>query len=165
MRRVTGGVIPELDSHYPTEDIPNPIATRFSPWHACGPDTASYIAKMKKYAHLSLIGVVCRLPPGDWGSEKAASQWEETFGVARSRDQNAFTNARLGFLHGEESQREGIMSISIGVKGDKNRQEILKRAEERGAMGGDGLRKWVEMFGIRWNFVVTGDKEEVSSKL
>ena len=57
------------------------------------------------------------------------------------------------------------MSINIGVKGDKRRQEILKRAEERGAVVRDGARWWIEMVGVRWNFSLTGDDEEtVASK-
>ena len=160
-----GGVIPELDSHNETKENPTPIATKFSPWHACGPDEKRYIAKMKEYGHLSLLGAVCRLPPGDWGSELAATQWEQTFGVPRSRDLIQFTNARVGFLHGEEGKREGIETISIGVQGDKRRQAIFKRAEERGLLETDAQgRRWVNMFGIWWGFVLTGD-DEPSSKL
>src|ERR1700761_8378370 len=100
--------MPELDSHSETETNPTPLTTKFSPWHAAGPNENAYIPKMKKHAHLSLLAAVCRLAPGDWGSELASTQWEQTFGVPRSRDLIQFTNARIGFVHGEEGKREGI---------------------------------------------------------
>ena len=158
-------MIPELDSQAPTKEFPDPLKTRFSPWHPCGPDEKSYIAKMKQYGHLSLLGVVCRLAPGDWGGELAATQWEQTFGVPRSRDLIQFTNARVGFLHGEEGKREGIESITIGVVGERRRQEIFKRAEEKGILELDEQkRRVVRMFGIKWGFVLTAE-DEPSSKL
>ena len=120
---------------------------------------------MKRHGHLSLLGAVCRLAPGDWGAETAASQWEATFGVPRSRDLIQFTNARVGFLHGEEGQPEGIISISIGVKGEKKRDEIFQRAKQKGVLGGDEARKWVEMLGVKWYFTLTGNDEETQSKL
>jgi hypothetical protein len=120
---------------------------------------------MKEYGHLSLLGAVFRLAPGDWGAELAATQWEQTFGVPRSRDLIQFTNARVGFLHGEEGRREGIESITIGVVGERRRQEIFKRAEELGILETDQQkRKSVRMFGIKWGFVLTGE-DEPSSKL
>ena len=119
---------------------------------------------MKEYGHLFLLGAVCRLEPGDWGSEVAATQWEQTFGVPRSRDLIQFTNARVGFLHGEEGKDQGIESISIGVAGEKRRQEIFKRADERGVVEGDGLRRWINMLGVKWHFTVTGE-DQPSSKL
>ena len=162
---VTGGVIPELDSQAETKDNPKPLATRFSPWHPCGPDEKSYIAKMKQYGHLSLLGIVCRLAPGDWGSELAATQWEQTFGVPRSRDLIQFTNARVGFVHGEEGLREGIETITIGVVGERRRQEIFKRAEAMGILETDEHgRKFVRMFGIKWGFAITLE-DELPSKL
>jgi hypothetical protein len=118
---------------------------------------------MKKHAHLSLLGAVCRLQPGDWGAELASTQWEQTFGVPRSRDLIQFTNARVGFLHGEEGMPEGICSISIGVVGEKRRQDIFARAKEMGLLEEDEMkRKWVEMLGLRWYFVLTGEDEERS---
>ena len=161
----SGGVIPELDSQKETKDNPKPMTTRFSAWHPAGPNEKSYIAKMKQYGHLSLLGAVCRLAPGDWGAELAATQWEQTFGVPRSRDLIQFTNARVGFLHGEEGHREGIESITIGVVGERRRQDIFKRAQEMGILETDEQkRKSVRMFGIKWGFVLTGEDER-SSKL
>jgi hypothetical protein len=151
-------VIPELDSHAETKDNPKPLTNRFSPWYPCGPDL-SYIPKMKKYAHLSLLGVVCRLAPGDWGAELASTQWEQIFGVPRSRDLVQFTNARVGFLHGEEGQPEGIISVTIGVVGERRRQEIFNRAKEKGVLVDDRSGRFVRMLGLRWNFVLTAEDE------
>ena len=142
------------------------MQTRFSPWYPCGSDEEAYIAGMKRNAHLSLVGVVCRLGPNDEGGEKASTQWEEIFGVPRSRDLAAFTNARLGFIPHEEGQREGIVSISIGVSGEQKRQEIFKRAENRGIVHGGYPNQWVEMFGITWRFTLTGNVgDQAQSKL
>ena len=56
-------------------------------------------------------------------------------------------------------------SITIGVVGERRRQKIFKRAEERGILETDQQkRKSVRMFGIKWGFVLTGE-DEPSSKL
>ena len=99
---IKGGMMPELDSHTPGPNNPTPLKSRFSPWHACGSDHKVYYPGMKRSEHLSLEGCVLRLQPGDYDHEAASRQWEETFGVARSRDLLAFTNARLGFTPGRE---------------------------------------------------------------
>lgn len=158
---IPGGVIPELDSQLPTEAFPNPLQTKISPWHACGPDEKAYMASMQKHAHLSLLGAVCRIKPSDPGSELAATQWQDTFGVGRVRDLLGFTNARVGFVRGEEGKAEGIISVTVGVHGQKRKDAILARARERGLVGEDG---GVEMVGVRWNFSLTGD-EGFGSKL
>lgn len=158
-KNIPGGVIPELDSHAPTPDFPNPLQTRISPWHACGPDQERYMASMRKHAHLSLLGAVCRIKPGDGGSEVAATQWQDTFGVTRVRDLLGFTNARVGFIRGEEGKAEGMVSVTVGVHGQKRKDAILARARERGVVGSDGA---VEMVGVRWNFSLTGDDEFAS---
>lgn len=162
---VKGGVIPELDSHDVTDDNPTPLNTRFSPWHACGPDEKSYIEGMKRNSHLSLLGVVCRLAPNDGDGETAATQWEQIFGAPRSRDLVAFTNARLGFIHGEEGKPDGIVSISIGINSDVKRQAVFQRAEERGLFETDGSSRWINMFGIKWYFALTGNDDKSQSKL
>ena len=151
--------MPELDSHAPTEEIQNPLTTRFSPWWPCGPDEKSYLAAMKKYAHLSLIGAVCRVAPGAGNGEEASTQWEQTFGVPRSRDLIQFTNARVGFSTGHGGEQEGLMSISIGVLGERRREEIFRKAKELGVLAGDGARRWVEMLGVKWYFSLTGEDE------
>ncbi|KAF9697988.1 hypothetical protein EKO04_004316 [Ascochyta lentis] len=111
---IPGGVMPELDSHAPSTDNPTPLKSRFSPWHACGPDYEKYYPRMKQTAHLSLEGCVLRLQAGDHGHEAAARDWEEVFGVARSRDLLAFTNARMGFIPGRDGHPEGLVSITVG---------------------------------------------------
>src|SRR6266498_2684348 len=69
-----GGMMPELDSHTPTPQNPDPLTSRFSPWHACGPDYEAYSAGMKRAFHLHLIGVTLRLAPHDTDIEAAAKQ-------------------------------------------------------------------------------------------
>jgi hypothetical protein len=75
-----------------------------------------------------------------------------------------FTNARVGFLHGEEGQPEGMISITIGVVGDRRRQEIFNRAKEKGVLVDDRSGRFVKMLGLRWNFVLTAE-DEWQSKL
>ncbi|KAF2743614.1 hypothetical protein M011DRAFT_521473 [Sporormia fimetaria CBS 119925] len=151
---IPGGMMPELDSHTPTPENPTPLTTRFSPWHACGSDRKVYYPGMKRSAHLSLEGCVLRLAPGQTSHEDAARRWEEIFGVARSRDLLAFTNARMGFCRGEEGLPEGLVSITVGVNGKEKFEGIWKRAEEMGvARGGRG---WIEMCGVRWYLMLTG---------
>lgn len=158
---IPGGVIPELDSQSPTDAFPNPMTTRISPWHACGPDEGAYLSLMEKYAHLSLLGAVCRLKPEDQGSELASTWWQDTFGVTRVRDLLGFSNARVGFIRGEEGKPEGIVSIGVGVRGQQRRDAILARAREKGLLGSEGV---VEMLGVRWSFSLTGE-DGVASKL
>lgn len=162
---IKGGVIPELDSHDATESNPTPLNTRFSPWHACGPDEQSYMEAMKRNSHLSLLGAVCRLAPQDGNGEEAATQWEQIFGIPRSRDLVAFSNARLGFIHGEEGKPDGIVSISIGVNSEEKRDGIFERAGERGLLENDGSSRWVNMLGIKWYFSLTGNDNKPQSKL
>lgn len=147
-----GGMMVELDSHASTKNNPTPLKDRFSPWHACGPNYASYSEGMKRTSHLTLEGCVLRLAPGDLEHEASARRWEEVFGVGRSRDLLAFTNARLGFVRGQEGQREGLVSITVGVNGTREFREILDRASKAGLCG-DG---WINMCGIKWYLVLTG---------
>ncbi|KAF2123533.1 hypothetical protein P153DRAFT_303653 [Dothidotthia symphoricarpi CBS 119687] len=152
---VKGGVIPELDSHASGPNNPTPLNSRFSPWHACGSDYQVYYPGMYRSRHLNLQGCVLRLQPGDYGHEDAARQWEEMFGVARSRDLSAFTNARLGFVPGREGQPEGLVSISVGVNGKETLDCIHERAREAGAF----QNGCIEMCGIKWVFSLTGHSE------
>lgn len=147
-------MIPELDSHEPSADNPTPLATRFSPWHACGSHSNVY-SGMERTAHLTLEGCVLRLQPGDGGHEAAARQWEDVFGVGRSRDLLAFTNARLGFIPGQRGQPDGLVSITVGVNTEAKRDAILQRARDAGIWG-DG---WMEMCGVKWYVVLTGRRE------
>ncbi|KAF1993920.1 hypothetical protein P154DRAFT_587543 [Amniculicola lignicola CBS 123094] len=149
---IPGGMMPELDSHAPCASNPTPLQSRFSPWHACGSDYPRYVEHMKRAEHLNLEGCILRLAPADMGHEKAARRWEEIFGVARSRNLVAFTNARLGFMSGREGDREGSVSITVGVKGRENFQQILDRSREMGLCGDE----WINMCGVKWYFSFTG---------
>jgi hypothetical protein len=145
-------MMPELDSHVPGPKNPTPLQSRFSPWHACGSNIEHYTASMERTQHLTLEGCVLRLQPGDLGHEAAAREWEEIFGVARSRDLLAFTNARLGFIPGRKGQPEGLASITIGVKGKDEYAAILERARHAGVCGNDGI----VMCGVKWHLALTG---------
>ena len=146
--------MPELDSHTPTSTNKTPLQTRFSPWHACGSDYDSYSAGMKRHGDLFLLGAVLRLAPGDNDAEGGSKQWEALFGVTRSRDLLAFTNARMGFIPGREGQTEGLVSVTIGVKGQKRLDGIYQRAKEMGLSGEHG---GIDMIGVRWHFVHLGE--------
>ncbi|EDU49750.1 hypothetical protein PtrSN002B_007770 [Pyrenophora tritici-repentis] len=149
---IKGGIMPELDSHTPSPSNPTPLQTRFSPWHACGTQVDSYTSLMKQSGHLNLEGCALRLRPGDAGHEAASRQWEEIFGVGRSRDMLAFTNARLGFIRGQEGLPEGLVSITVGVRGKEKLDAILESARNAGVC----RNGWVDMCGIKWYFVLTG---------
>ena len=149
---IKGGMMAELDSHSPSPNNPTPLKSRFSPWHACGTDHKVYYPGMKRTSHLNLEGCILRLAPGDVGHEAASRQWEEIFGVVRSRDLLAFTNARLGFIPGKEGQSEGLVSITVGVNGKDKLDAILNRAREEGICG----EGWINMCGVKWYFVLTG---------
>ncbi|KAF2093867.1 hypothetical protein NA57DRAFT_47406 [Rhizodiscina lignyota] len=151
---IKGGMMPELSSHAITPSNKTPLQARFSPWHACGPDYESYSAAMERHGDLSLIGAILRLAPGDNDPESGSKQWEELFGVARSRDLLAFTNARMGFVPGRQGEPEGLVSITIGVKGQKKLDEIYQRAREQGLSGEYG---GIDMIGVRWYFVHMGE--------
>lgn len=155
---IKGGVMPELDSHAASAKNPAPLSTRFSPWHACGKDYETYSQGMKRSAHLALEGCILRLQPGDFDHEAAARQWEETFGVTRSRDLLAFVNARLGFVPGRVGEPEGLVSITVGVRGRDNYEAIKQRARDTGALRDGHL----EMCGIKWLLSLTGHDEDKS---
>jgi hypothetical protein len=159
-----GGVIPELDSHKVTEKNPDPLNERFSPWHACGTDYQSYGAGMKRASHLRLVGVTCRLTPGDADVAGAVEQWESIFGVPRGKGKGElrFTNTDVRFIEGEGGRAEGIAEIRIAVEGEQRRRGILERADK------EGLRceeKAVEMLGVRWVFVTGGNETMGRSRL
>jgi len=162
---ITGGIIPELDSHSPSLTNPTPLQTRFSPWHACGPRTsyADYAAGMKRHSDLHLLSTTCRLAPGDDGVEGAARQWEDVFGVVRGKrgGENEFVNARLDFVPGIQGQAGGLVEICIGVEGHIALGDMLVRAKRMGVLGGDGA---VEMLGVRWDFVLF-EEGQVNSRL
>lgn len=150
-----GGMMVELDSHTPSKENPTPLTARFSPWHACGSDYQRYSEGMKRASHLTLEGCVIRLAPGDLGHEAASRQWDDIFGVARSRDLLAFTNSRLGFIRGQPGEQEGLVSITVGVNGKERLEAILDRASKAGLCGNG----WINMCGIKWYFSLTGHGE------
>lgn len=111
---------------------------------------------MKNAEHLTLQGCILRLQPGDSDHEAAARQWEDIFGVTRSRDLLAFTNSRLGFVPGKEGQPEGLVSITVRVNGKTNLDDIRDRAETAGVHR-DGQ---IEMCGVKWHFSLTGHTQD-----
>lgn len=145
--------MPELESHRPSPSNPEPLTSRFSPWHACGTDYGSYSAGMRRCSHLQLVSAVCRLAPGDTDTQAAARQWEDLFGVPREQDELAFTNMRMRFTKGEEDKAEGLESITIAVEGEKRFNAMLDAAREEGLCG-DG---WINMLGIKWYFELVGE--------
>ena len=149
-----GGVMPELDSHKPTDDWPTPWATEISPTGALGPMSRAplYLAAMRHASYLRLVGVILRLEPNDRDTEGAARQWEEIFGIVRRKDLLCFTNARMGFIAGLKGQPEGIHSITIAVEGKERLERMLWAANDEGLCG-DG---WINMLGVRWYFVEAG---------
>lgn len=80
--------------------------------------------------------------------EAAAREWEDIFGIPRSRDLLAFTNARIGFICGVEGQPDGLVPITIGAEGRDEFNAILDRAREEGLCG-DGH---INMLGVKWYF-------------
>lgn len=151
--------MPELDSHKPTPANPTPLATPFSPWHACGEDYKSYSAGMARNNHLRFIRATCRLASGNKDTQTAARQWEELFGVQRDGSGLVFTNARMDFVEGVQGQPETLESLTIGIKGRERYERTLEEAKKEGLCR-DG---YVEMLGFKWYFVL--DEDKVSSKL
>ena len=90
---------------------------------------------MRRRLHLHLHGVVYRPTPGDVDHEAASREWEDVFGILRSRDILAFTNARMGFIRGVEGQPDGLVPITIGVEGQDEFNAVLDRAREEGLCG------------------------------
>lgn len=127
-----GGMMPELDSHTACSQNQDPLNERFSPWHACGKDYESYIKLMKQTSHLHLLQCTLRLGSEDSNVAGAAKQWSDLFGVPVSRDELAFTNARMSFVPGSEGKSEGLHSITIGVETKRELNGILNRAREAG---------------------------------
>lgn len=149
---IKGGMMPELDSHTPCEMNSEPLADRFSPWHACGAEYDRYVQDMKRTAHLHLIGCNLHLGGGETDSAGAGKQWSENFGIPVTRDELAFSNARIGFSCGQDDRPEGLADITIAVDQVDQMNVILDRARAAGKTvhkPGD----WFEMVGVRWNLV------------
>jgi hypothetical protein len=160
-----GGVLPEVDSHSPSPANPEPVATRISPWHACGPASnyENYSVGMRRNSDLYLLGVTLRLKSGEADIKGAAEQWEKTFGVRRDGKEVQYTNARMGFIQAEDGKADGIVNITIGVEGKRRLEEILWRAKFEGlAVDHTGI---VEMLGVNFRFVLVEAKGGGLSKL
>ena len=89
----------------------------------------------------------------DVDHEAVSREWEGVFGIPRSRDLLAFTNARMGFIRGVEGQPDGLASITIGVEGRDEFNAILDRAREE-LLCGDG---WINMLGVKLYFTCMGE--------
>lgn len=168
---IKGGVISELDSHFPGESgrVPDGMKDRIAPWHACGPSSGfgKYGEVMRRYSHLRLLAASLQLAPGDHDVEGAARQWEGLFGVKRvGKGEVGFTNARMLFLEGKGGEKEGLKEIVIGVEGEERLSGILNRArieglEIEGELGG---AKSFPMLGVRWRFILL-DQGRIKSQL
>lgn len=156
LTEIPGGVMPELDSHVPTDAWPTPHAAAISPWGALGPAARAplYMAAMRDAAHLRLVGVVLRLAPDDADTLGAARQWEGTFGVVRVGDGLRFTNARMGFVAGVRGESEGIQSVTVAVEGRERLERMVWAAKNEGVFDERGFAK---MVGVRWYFVEAGE--------
>ena len=156
--------MPELDSHRPTPSNPTPLESPFSPWHACGPDYESYSAAMARISHLQMLEATCRLAPGNTTTtttkdpEEAARKWQTMFGVERDGNTSAFSNMRLRFIRGRRGKPEGLESITVGIKGRKTYQDVLRRAGDANVLHNGRAR----MLGIDWHFVALDDESEMS---
>lgn len=146
-------MIPEVDSHTPSVINPEPMATKISPWHACGPASSyeKYSAIMRRNSDLHLLEVILRLKAGETDTQVAAEYWEKTFGVRRNGEDVKFTNARIGFIKGQEGEADGIVSITIGVEGKKRLEEIIWRAKLEKLLTSDNQ---ISMLGIDWKFTL-----------
>ena len=154
---IKGGVIPELDSHFARDGVPDGVRERWAPWHACGPGSrwAAYGEVMRRHGHLYLLGASLQLAPGDVDVEGGAKQWETLFGVKRvGTGEVGFTNSRMDFLKGQEGEDGGLKEIVVGVEGKEKLLGILKRARREGLEvdeGGTGGQ--FSMLGARWRMV------------
>jgi hypothetical protein len=157
---IPGNVMPELDSHAAAPavaaGVPSELTEAFAPWHAIDAPFEAYREVFRRSADLAIVGVQLRLPVGQRGTEDAAREWRDVFGVPMSRDLLAFTNARLGFLPGEQGKREGLETITIAVKGKKRFDQILEKVAAEGLCG-DG---WTNLLGVKWYFRYAGEPNE-----
>ncbi len=151
-------MMPELDSHRPSAENPDPLGSPFSPWHACGSEYGSYAAAMARSSHFRLLRVTTRLASGDKDTEKAARKWEHIFGVTRDGSELHFTNAQIRFFGGVDSVTDGLESITIGVQGKDIYDRIHRIAREQG-VDRDGH---LFMLGVKWHFVLL-DSRRVKS--
>lgn len=149
---IKGGMMPELDSHTPCERNERPLLNRFSPWHACGKDFERYTSLMKQTSDLHLLGCTLALGPDDQDTAGAVQQWSTIFSIPATGNQIAFTNARMGFVGGQEGTPEGLQTITVGVETKERLQDILERAQDAGLC--DLSAQTIKMVGVRWHLVL-----------
>jgi hypothetical protein len=168
---IKGGVIPELDSHFPRESggVLDGMKDRIAPWHACGPSSGfdKYGKVMRRHSHLDLLAVSLQLAPMDYNVEGAARQWEGLFGIKRVEwGEVGFTNARMLFLEGKGGEKEGLKEIVVGVEGEEKLSGILRRARSEGLEVTEEpeVAGTFAMLGVRWRFVLL-DEGRIKSQL
>ena len=83
--------------------------------------------------------------------------------MKQNEDCIEFTNSKLRFIRGEEELPAGIVSVTIGVEGERRLEEILWRAKADGLTSNEV--ECVEMLGIRWNFILVDGHVLQVSKL
>jgi hypothetical protein len=132
------------------------LGEKFSPWHACGKEYERYSKLMRESGELHLMGCTLRLAEGDGDVGRAARQWSDLFGITMSRGELAFTNARMGFVPGEEKKPEGLGEVVIGVESKNILDGILNRAREEGLWRAADSR--FLMLGLMWRVVLLDDQ-------
>ena len=158
--------MPELDSHTPCSANRIPLESRFSPWHACGSDYASYVQGMKKAGDLWLVGCTLRLKAGDEDARGAVGQWSGTFGVPRKQSREgrevlAFTNCEISFVLGRQGVSEGLESITVGVEGGDRLQGVVAAAKKEGVWNEGG---WIDVLGVKW-YLELKERSELKARI
>ena len=150
--------MPELDTYNPQKQqsgMPSFINAPIAPWPPCGDDYLTYSRKMSRRTHLQLLGATCRLAAGDDSNGRdtasAAQKWEELFRVHAQGDENVFTNCRVRFVSNPEDLPDGLVSVTVGIRGEEAYRKTLFAAGEEGLMSWDGR---VSMLGVEWEFVL-----------
>jgi hypothetical protein len=155
-KTVAGNIMPELDTMYPTKEWPDMLEEKFAPWHGFPGKYEKYSVVMKKTAHLQLVKLQFRLPPGQDGVLHAAGQWRDVFGVPMAGATLTFTNAAMEFLKGEDGKREGLETLTIAVQGREKLDGILQKARREGILRDE----YVDLCGSRWYFIYAGEEKE-----
>lgn len=150
--------MPELDTYTPQQGqsgIPSFMDTPITPWPPCGADYPTYSREMSRRTHLQLLGATCRLAAGDNSNcrdtASAARKWEELFGVHAQGNENVFTNCRVRFVPNPGDLPDGLVSVTVGIRGKEAYERVLFAAGEEGLMSWDGR---VFMLGVEWEFVL-----------
>ncbi|PLN78354.1 hypothetical protein BDW42DRAFT_144628 [Aspergillus taichungensis] len=155
---IPGNIMPELDTYTPLQDqshIPSFIDAPIAPWPPCGADYPVYSREMSRRTHLQLLGATCRLASGNNSNSGdatiAARKWEELFGVHAQGNENVFTNCRMRFVSNPGDLPDGLVSVTVGIRGEEAYERVLFAAGEEGLISWDGR---VSMLGVEWEFVL-----------